>query len=621
MSARLRPSPRIRRWFALVLVLTPIVFFLMIEVGLRIADYGEEIPQWIQTAPGKLMLNTDIGRRYFRTVRVIPMSNQDVFDIEKKPDAFRIFVLGESSGAGYPFAPIGSFSRWLRTRLEIVYPSCTIEVVNLSMTAINSYTLRDLFAGVLEQRPDLVLIYAGHNEYYGAFGVGSSESAGAHRWLVRLSLYLERFRSYQLIRNALATVGEKISGPARAQDGTLMSRMALDQAIPLGSDTFHRGLRQYEENVRDILDQAGKQGVPVVLGTLVNNLRDQRPFISSSTLDTSSADQVYRKAVNVLASGRPHEADSLFRLAKDLDLLRFRAPEAMNDLIVRLGIEFSAPVVNMDSVFRMHSPAGIIGDNLMTDHLHPTLEGYQLMGAAYFDKMRAHHFLPTCRAKKMNADTLEMLTKRSFPISRLDSVLGRYRIALLKNDWPYVSRFERRPTSDVLHPSDEVERAAYRVVTDEESWESAHRGIASWHLSRNDIEAFRWEMGVLISQFPVIVEYYDYTANELMKAGRYDQAFDLLFRRQAIQPSPYAAKWLGIIHLSRGEVTESITMLEESLRSGRTDPQTLYNLAGAYALAKDFIKARPLIEECLKIDSEFPQAAELRQQLIRATGS
>ena len=61
---------------------------------------------------------------------------------------------------------MGSFSRYIRKRLELVYPNTTIEVVNISMTAVNSYTVLDLLPGVLDQKPDLVLIYAGHNEYY-----------------------------------------------------------------------------------------------------------------------------------------------------------------------------------------------------------------------------------------------------------------------------------------------------------------------------------------------------------------------------------------------------------------------------------------------------------------------
>lgn len=106
----------------------------------------------------------------------VPYSNGDIFDQEKKSNSFRIFILGESAGAGYPFTPIGSFSRYLQQRLAIEYPESRIEVVNCAMTAINSYAMRDIMPGILKEKPDLIIIYAGHNEYYGALGVGSMES-------------------------------------------------------------------------------------------------------------------------------------------------------------------------------------------------------------------------------------------------------------------------------------------------------------------------------------------------------------------------------------------------------------------------------------------------------------
>jgi len=61
----------------------------------------------------------------------------------------------------------------LKHRLSHTFPNKNIEVINTGITAVNSYTLWDLTDDIIEQKPDLVIIYAGHNEYYGALGVGS----------------------------------------------------------------------------------------------------------------------------------------------------------------------------------------------------------------------------------------------------------------------------------------------------------------------------------------------------------------------------------------------------------------------------------------------------------------
>ena len=191
------------KWFYAVLVLLPIIFLIVLEIFLRIINYGYNFDQWVNAGEGKYIINPDIGKKYFTSGDFIPTTSEDYFDIQKKANTFRVFVLGGSSAEGFPYSPMGSFSRYIRRRLELVYPNTPVEVINLGMTAVNSYTLLDLLPGVLKQKPDLILIYAGHNEYYGALGVGSVQSYGSSRSLVKLMLYLDNFKVTQLLRNSI----------------------------------------------------------------------------------------------------------------------------------------------------------------------------------------------------------------------------------------------------------------------------------------------------------------------------------------------------------------------------------------------------------------------------------
>ena len=177
-----------------------------LEIFLRIIDYGYNFDQWKDVGEGKYIINSNIAKKYFTNSSFNPTASEDEFDIHKKENSFRIFVLGESSAEGFPYNPMGSFSRYIRRRLELAYPNTPIEVINLGMSAISSYTLLDLLPGVLDQKPDLILIYTGHNEYYGALGVGSVQSFGSSRTLIRLILYLNDFRITQLVRNSLHRV-------------------------------------------------------------------------------------------------------------------------------------------------------------------------------------------------------------------------------------------------------------------------------------------------------------------------------------------------------------------------------------------------------------------------------
>lgn len=184
-------------------MLIPIVFIILLEISLRIFGYGKDYTQWVEIAPGQLVLNPDIAYKYFHSTEGIPYSNQNSFFKEKKVNSFRVFIMGESSAAGYPFTPNGDFGLYIKKRLELLYPNQEIEIINLALTATNSYTILDLLPGVIEQKPDLLLLYAGHNEYYGAYGVGSMESIGQSRWIVNFVLSLEKYKTFNLIRDAL----------------------------------------------------------------------------------------------------------------------------------------------------------------------------------------------------------------------------------------------------------------------------------------------------------------------------------------------------------------------------------------------------------------------------------
>jgi len=613
-TIRSKPANKI---FYLAAVLIPILFFVLLEAALRIFNYGYDYTQWISPIKGVYVLNPDIAHKYFYDVQNVPYSDVDIFDKVKKPNSFRIFVLGESAAAGYPFLPNGSFSRYLQQRLSLEYPNSKIEVVNCSMTAINSYTMRDLFPGILEEKPDLILIYAGNNEYYGALGVGSMESFGTSRTLVNLVIYLEQFRTFQLLRNVI----DKISGlfaKKQSPSGTLMSRMARNQYIGLNSSVYKKGIEQFKGNMTDILEMAKKQNVPVILGTLACNLKDQYPFVSINEKGLPPADSVFMQAKEALAKKELQTADSLYRYAKDLDALRFRAPTEINKVICDLGREFDYPVVNIDSAFDADSPDHIVGDNLMTDQLHPTLQGQQFIGRLYYDEMGKTGLLPKSKPLDLSNRQQDSITVANFPFSRLDGVIGEYRIKVLKNDWPFIERRNKIPAYELLAPQNYIDSLAYELVEDRTDWATAHRDAVRWYVSRNEIKPFLQVINVLISQYPVTVENYDYAAEVLLQIKDYDKAYYYLTRRNEIGQSAFSDKWLGIIDLYKNRIPSAKKYLNESLKYNDRDAQVWYNLTGVYIDEKDYQKALQSIAMTLSLQPNFPGALALQEQLQKA---
>jgi lysophospholipase L1-like esterase len=613
---KVKETPKAPGWFYLVLVLIPLLFIILIEISLRLFDYGDDYTQWVKMSETKYVLNPDYTKKFFFSTESVPYSNGNVFDIDKKANAFRVFILGGSSAAGFPYTPGGDFGKYLQRRLEVLFPENRIEIVNLAITAINSYTLRDLMPGVLKQSPDLIIIYAGHNEYYGALGAGSMEYVGSSRGIVNLVIYLNNFKITQLVRNTLKWFSGMLqSGRDEGRGGTLMARMAKDQYIFYNSDLFNDGISQFGGNMRNILEMAADAGVPVILNTLTSNLKDQPPFISEESGGYPAAGEIYRLASEKYSTREFSEAESLYVYSKDLDALRFRAPSEVNDIIAGLAVEFNFPLVDIYAGFNSESPGGITGNNLMTDHLHPDLRGYQLMGRFIYETMEKEKLLPKGRRNEISSIQADSLAVRNFSFTRLDSTIARYRITILKNDWPFSEYKTGAQIARLFGVKDNIDSLALRVIDSKLNWEEAHRMAAQIYLNRGDYAGFTGEMMVIIDQFPFIDGYYNSTAETLLDNKEYDLAFDILTKKQRYSPDAFSAKWLGIIHLSKGDTERGKRYLNESLTYNSLDPQVLYNLAGAYVMENDYNNALMAIERCLRIDPEYRGAEELRMQL------
>jgi tetratricopeptide (TPR) repeat protein len=604
-------------WFYLVLILIPVLFFVLLEIFLRVISYGRNTEQWIKVTETKQMLNPDVAARYFFNTNDLPQSNNDAFDIVKRENVFRIFVLGGSSAQGFPFSPNGTFSRYIRDRLELNYPDIHFEVINLGITATNSYTIRDLMPGVLEQKPDLILIYAGHNEYYGAFGVGSTENIGNSREFVNFLIWLNKFKSVEFLRNfttSITSLFAKDSDAHSNRGGTLMARIVDDQLISFNSESYHIGIRQFEGNLKDVLHMSKEAVVPVVIGTLVSNLKDQKPFISVGDNKIENADSVYSQALYKLVDNNTQSADSLFRKAKELDALRFRAPEEINQTIKKLSREFSCTLVNVDSLFNSLSPGGIVGNNLIVDHLHPSFNGYLLMGKLYFEAIWENNFLPIVENNHSQDEILDSIVIANFAFSRLDSSIANIRFQGLLNDWPFVENPDYTFIQN-LNFQDRIDSIAYKVAVEDLNWEIAHREAAQWYLNQKDYYNFAKEFGVIVSQYPFKLNDYDYAASELINVKEYDLAYSFLQKRFKEYPDAFSTKWLGNINLNSDNIDEAIKYLSLSIQYDNKDAQTFYNLAGAYIQIKNYKNALMEIENCLKINPEFPNAQNLKVQL------
>lgn len=607
-------------YFYVILFLTPILFFTLLELGLRLADYGESLPQWTslsESFPEKQTLNHYIAKRYFTNIEDVPTPWPDGFDRVKKPNTFRIFVLGESSAAGYPYDVNASFPREVKRRLDIMFPGSNNEVINLSMSAISSYVLADLIDGVIGQKPDLVLIYTGHNEYYGALGVGSSENLGSFPSVVRFLIKAESFKTVQLLKNIIKSF-LKLSVSAPSDDsGTLMKRMVAEQHIPLNSDLFQMGIQQFSSNMNVILSSLKEKNIPVVIGNLTSNIRSQKPFVSEEFNQLQSAGKIFLQADSLLKTDVRLSKEKFIE-AKELDLLRFRAPIAINQEIRSLSKFYNIPFVDIDSIFNASSLYGITGDDLMIDHLHPNIEGYRLMGKSFFDSMVKNNLLPKSEKRNLTTSELNSEANRIFPLTGLDSLLAEIKVRRLKASWPFVdAEIKQVDPLSFFTISNSKEKYVSEILNKKITWEQGHYELGQEYLAKGDYNNFRREFDALIAYASYNDSPYEFVANKLLSAGLTNEAMDYIRPLHKIKPSAFTNKWLGIHALLSKKYEEAMNFLEKSYQINPNDGQVAYNLSGAYFYNKKAKDALRLIDDCLKLNPDFQDGIRFKHYLTQ----
>jgi tetratricopeptide (TPR) repeat protein len=560
-----------RRLFLVITLLVPLLLAGAAETVLRLAGIGALEPLFVpvESAPGFLQPNPAAVQRFFPDPRRAPEVSIDTtwFPATKAPGTLRIFVQGESSAAGFPYGRWASPAALLQQRLQRAYPDRNVEVINTGMAAVTSYVLLDFAGEIIAQQPDAVVIYAGHNEYLGIGGVGSSLASARSPALARAVATLRRLHLYRALERAFASLGPA-ADPLATRDGTLMSRVAAERSIPLGSPLFEQGLVQFRGNLERLLQRYRAAGVPVFIGTLASNERDQPPFASAPPeAGEDSALVRFERARALEAAGDPVAARDEYRAAADRDELRFRAPQAFNDVIRETAATTGANVVDVQAALAAASSNGILGAELMLEHVHPNVEGYFRLAGAYFPAIVRWAGAPAVIVDDATA-------RREIPVTEIDRLHGEYRVAMLKNDWPFVA--ERVPTN-LPAPASRIEQIAQAWFAGRLSWlEAMNEGLAAYQQDANHAEAAR--IAVNVADAIVNAAEPQYTAGRLLlQAGQPERGLHFLRRAVAIDGTRVEYRLsLAQAQFMLGRPEESVATLEAILAQHPEDTRAKF---------------------------------------------
>jgi len=391
------------------------------------------------------------------------------FMARKRGETFRVVAIGGSTTVGYPYSDYLGFPAQLKRRLEERLPDTHVEVINLGATACNSFTFLDIIDEIVALKPDAIISYLGHNEYYGAYGAGNAmRTTLNHGWVKRLAISLKRFHVYRAVESLLSPqINEELGA-------TMMERVVGDADILLDGRVYELGISEFASNMHRLLARIHEQEIPVFAATLVSNLKDQRPLG-----DLVEADSVFELAGRHWADGDTIGAAQLYTQAKDLDPIRFRAPTGMNTAIRRLDV---TAVVDMEKIAETYSMSGIPDSSFFSDHLHPTVAGYVRMGDAFFEVLD-DHFSEQWPAEIRN----EPIPVYSETSSALDQILADLQIYGLKMGYPF--RKDISPSEQMAL----LEAKLHYLGSSEDNYERIGQAVMTGRLSKPEAmgEGFR----------------------------------------------------------------------------------------------------------------------------------
>lgn len=423
-----------------MLLVLPALLLGLAELACRVAGIGYPTSLFIRDkmpdGQACLRINYQAARRFFPgnlARRPLP----EVMPAVKPAKRLRIFVLGESAARGEKLADF-SFTRMLEAALNRGHSEQVAEVINTGIPAINSWVLREFGKEIIDYQPDALVIYAGHNEFIGPYGPASVFGLAKNRSAVLTGIWASSLRIIQSLKSDQL--------PTELAKGWQGLEMFLKNSISADSAAVKECLANWQANMSDILKLAQERKIPVIWCRVPVNRKDCPPFISDTTGisqadleklkilgekinegDSSASSQLvgelyksadthalfnYLTGVLLLEAGQIESAQAKFKRAVDLDCFRVRTTDSFNTEAEKLAKNFGAITADVERVFAENSDHGIIGSELVYDHVHLTERGHYLVARSVFNalkqaKLRNNEIFP--EKFPLEAEVLTML--------------------------------------------------------------------------------------------------------------------------------------------------------------------------------------------------------------------
>lgn len=414
------------RLAAIAIALAP---FCLLEAGLWLFGVGQPRYQFdpfvgFRGVHPLFVLSPD-GSRYETARSRLGFFRPESFAARKPKDEFRIFCLGGSTVQGEPFAAESAFPMFLELGLAAADPSRRWETINCGGLSYASYRLVPILEEVLRYEPDLVVLYTGQNEFLEDRTYGHLKRMP--EFIARPVELLSDTRTFHVLRGLITSRDEG----ARSRP-ILGDEVEAMLGLRGGLAKYHRDekwrddvIAHYEYNLRRMIALCREAWVPLVLANPVCNLRDCPPFKSQHrqglaaeelgrwdalvaaarecqqtdaehsiellkealAIDDQHAGLHFLLAKHYDAMGDLERAREEYLAAKENDICPLRILEPMNEAVLKIAAETETPLVDVRHKFEEISEGGIPGNLYLIDHVHPSIEGHQLVADLFASRL------------------------------------------------------------------------------------------------------------------------------------------------------------------------------------------------------------------------------------------
>ncbi len=358
-----------------------------------------------------------------------PLMNPELrpFNLERPKGGLRVFLLGGSAAAGWPYhAGNTSISALLERKLRILYPGRTIEVINAAAGTYGSHRVEIIHEEILHYNPDAIFLYNGNNEfleglvYQPLHPPEPFDRSALLRLVYRLMLPRPRIDVKNFTLDAQVP-------------NTLAFAFARSSLYREDPRQFQMLLKHYKFNVENMVADSAAAKVPIFLLTCPVNLKDWTPNVSrhhkgitpeelkrwtnffregelavergdyaaaiaplkaAIALDDEYAEAHYHLGRSLLHTGLRNEAKNEYIRALERDGFPFRELPEFQTILQEIATTNKVPLIDIVSPLEAVSGDGIIGLDTLVDYVHLTEKSQEVVAQEILKALHGYGLLP-----------------------------------------------------------------------------------------------------------------------------------------------------------------------------------------------------------------------------------